>query len=156
VAVDEYNALTPDRPRFVAGSIGPMPRSTSLSPKVEDPGYRAVTFDQVSAAYYEQVAALVEGGVDILFPETTFDTLNLKACLFAIWRFFDEGGPRIPVMASVTITDAAGRTLSGQTIEAFWNSVSHFPLLSVGINCALGPERMRPYVEELSRIAPPA
>jgi len=153
-AVDEFNALTPERPRFVAGSIGPMPRSTSLSPKVEDPGYRAVTFDQVSAAYYDQVAALVEGGVDILFPETTFDTLNLKACLFAIARFFEEGGPRVPVMASVTITDAAGRTLSGQTIEAFWNSVSHFPLLSVGINCALGPEQMRAYVEELSRIAP--
>jgi len=153
-AVDEYNALTPERPRFVAGSIGPMPRSTSLSPKVEDPGYRAVTFDQVSAAYYDQVAALVEGGVDILFPETTFDTLNLKACLFAIARFFDEGGLRVPVMASVTITDAAGRTLSGQTIEAFWNSVSHFPLLSVGINCALGPEQMRAYLEELSRIAP--
>ena len=153
-AVDEYNLLMPDRPRFVAGSIGPMPRSTSLSPKVEDPGYRAVTFDQVSAAYYDQVAALVEGGVDILFPETTFDTLNLKACLFAIARFFEDGGPRVPVMASVTITDAAGRTLSGQTIEAFWNSVSHFPLLSIGINCALGPEQMRSYVEELSRIAP--
>jgi len=153
-AVDEFREQTPDRPRFVAGSIGPTTKTASMSPRVEDPGYRAITFDQLVEAYYEQVAALVDGGVDILFPETTFDTLNLKACLFAISKFFDDRGTRIPVMASVTITDASGRTLSGQTIEAFWNSISHFDLLSVGINCALGPERMRPYVEELSRIAP--
>ncbi len=153
-AVDEYRARDPDRPRFVAGSIGPTSKTASMSPRVEDPGYRAVTFDQHVESYYQQVAALVEAGVDILFPETTFDTLNLKACLFAIARYFDERGCALPVMASVTITDQSGRTLSGQTVEAFWNSISHFPLLSVGINCALGPEQMRPYLEELSRIAP--
>jgi 5-methyltetrahydrofolate--homocysteine methyltransferase len=153
-AVDACNRLTPDRPRFVAGSIGPTGRTTSISPRVEDPGYRAVTFDQMAASYYRQVEVLVEGGVDILFAETTFDTLNLKACLFAIDQFFTDRQLRLPVMISVTITDASGRTLSGQTVEAFWNSVSHFDLLSVGINCALGPEKMRPYVEELSRIAP--
>ena len=153
-AVDDYNRRTPDKPRFVAASIGPTAKSTSMSPKVEDPGYRAVTFDQVMESYYQQVAVLVEGGADILLPETSFDTLNLKACLFAIAKYFEDHGTRLPVMASVTITDAAGRTLSGQTIEAFWNSISHFDLLSVGINCALGPDKMRPYVEELSRIAP--
>jgi len=153
-AADEFRGRTPDRPRFVAGSIGPTSKTASISPRVEDPGFRAVTFDQLVETYYEQVAALIEGGVDILFPETTFDTLNLKACLFAIDKYFSERGVCLPVMASVTITDASGRTLSGQTIEAFWNSISHFDLLSVGINCALGPERMRPYVEELSRIAP--
>ncbi|MCA9207202.1 MAG: homocysteine S-methyltransferase family protein, partial [Planctomycetales bacterium] len=152
-AADEFSNLTPDRPRFVAGSIGPTAKTCSISPKVEDPGYRAVTFDQHVESYYEQVAALVEAGVDILFPETTFDTLNLKACLFAIARYFEEHDVEVPVMASVTITDRAGRTLSGQTIEAFWNSVSHFPLLSVGINCALGPAQMRSYIEELSNIA---
>ena len=153
-AADEYTALTPDKPRLVAGSIGPTAKTTSMSPKVEDPGYRAVTFDQHVDSYYQQVSALVEGGVDILLPETTFDTLNLKACLFAISKYFDEHDVCLPVIASVTITDDAGRTLSGQTIEAFWNSVSHFDLTGVGINCALGPEKMRSYVEELSRIAP--
>ena len=153
-AVDEFNLRTPDQPRFVAGSIGPTSKTASISPRVEDPGYRAVTFDQLVESYYVQVAALIEGGVDLLFPETTFDTLNLKACLFAIDKFFTEHNVRVPVLASVTITDASGRTLSGQTIEAFWNSISHFELLSVGINCALGPERMRPYVEELSHLAP--
>ncbi len=153
VAVEEFRQRTPHQPRFVAGSIGPTTKTASMSPRVEDPGYRAITFDQLVAAYYEQVAALMDGGVDILFPETTFDTLNLKACLFAIDQCFSDRGQRLPVMASVTVTDASGRTLSGQTIEAFWNSISHFDLLSVGINCALGPERMRPYVQELSRIA---
>jgi 5-methyltetrahydrofolate--homocysteine methyltransferase len=153
-AADEFNAIDRDRPRFVAGSIGPTAKTASVSPRVEDPGYRATTFDQLVESYYAQVAALVEGGVDILFPETTFDTLNLKACLFAISRYFEEHDVDLPVMASVTITDEAGRTLSGQTVEAFWNSVAHFPLLSIGFNCALGPEKMRPYVEELSRIAP--
>jgi 5-methyltetrahydrofolate--homocysteine methyltransferase len=153
-AVDQVAARSPGRPRFVAGSIGPTSKTTSISPLVEDPGYRAVTFDQMVASYYAQVAALVEGGVDLLFPETSFDTLNLKACLFAIDKFFSDNHVRLPVMASVTITDASGRTLSGQTVEAFWNSVAHFDLLSVGVNCALGPERMRPYVEELSRLAP--
>ena len=153
-AADAVNLLTPDRPRFVAGSIGPTTKSASMSPRVEDPGFRDVTFDEHVDSYYQQVAALVEGGVDILFPETTFDTLNLKACLFAIGKYFDDHQICLPVMASVTITDDAGRTLSGQTIEAFWNSIAHFDLFSVGINCALGPEKMRPYVEELSKIAP--
>ncbi|MBC8351276.1 MAG: methionine synthase [Planctomycetes bacterium] len=153
-AADEFTKLTPDKPRLVAGSIGPTAKTTSMSPKVEDPGYRAVTFDQHVDSYYEQIAALVEGGVDFLLPETTFDTLNLKACLFAISKYFNEHDVELPVIASVTITDDAGRTLSGQTIEAFWNSVSHFHLAGVGINCALGPEKMRAYVEELSRIAP--
>ena len=153
-AVDEFNSKTPDRPRFVAGSIGPTTKTTSMSPRVEDPGYREATFDQMAESYYTQAAGLVAGGVDILFPETTIDALNLKACLFAFERLFDEQEIELPVMASVTVTDASGRTLTGQTVEAFWNSVAHFPLLSVGINCALGPEKMRPYVEELSTIAP--
>jgi 5-methyltetrahydrofolate--homocysteine methyltransferase len=153
-AADDYTKRTPDKPRFVAGSIGPTARTASMSPRVEDPGFRAVTFDELVESYTQQISILVEAGVDILFPETTFDTLNLKACLFAISRFFETEKVRMPVMASVTITDASGRTLSGQTVEAFWNSISHFDLLSVGINCALGPEKMRPYVEELSRLAP--
>ncbi|MHB0955826.1 MAG: methionine synthase [Pirellulaceae bacterium] len=153
-AVDECMAGDPQRPRFVAGSIGPTAKTASMSPRVEDPGYRAVTFDQHVESYYQQVAALIEGGVDILFPETVFDTLNLKACLFAIDRYFVEHGITLPVMASVTIIDRAGRTLSGQTIEAFWNSIAHFPLLSVGINCAWGPDEMRPYVAELAKMAP--
>ena len=128
----------PNRPRFVAGSIGPTNRTASLSPDVNDPGFRAVTYDQLVDAYYEQVSALVEGGVDLLMPETTFDTLNLKACLFAIEKFFEDAGLRLPVMVSVTITDRSGRTLSGQTLEAFWISIAHFPMLSIGINCALG------------------
>ena len=145
---------TSDRPRFVAGSIGPTSKTASVSAKVEDPGYRAVTFDDLVDSYYVQAAALVEGGVDILFPETTFDTLNLKACLFAIEKLFDDLGRRVPVMVSVTITDDSGRTLTGQTLEAFWTSISHFDMLSVGINCALGPEKMRSYIEELARLAP--
>jgi 5-methyltetrahydrofolate--homocysteine methyltransferase len=153
-AVDEWNVVNAESPRFVAGSIGPTTKTTSISPRVEDPGYREVMFDQMVDSYYRQVSALIAGGVDILLPETTFDTLNLKACLFAIETCFEEHGIRLPVMASVTITDAAGRTLTGQTIEAFWNSISSFPLFSVGINCALGPDLMRPYVEELSRISP--
>ncbi len=153
-AADAVSLQDPEKPRFVAGSIGPTSKTASMSPKVEDPGYREVTFDDHVRSYYAQVAALVDAGVDILFPETTFDTLNLKACFFAISQYFEDTGRRLPVMASVTITDDAGRTLSGQTIEAFWASISHFDLLSVGINCALGPEKMRPYVEELARIAP--
>src|SRR5580692_1160973 len=153
-AADEFTERNPDKPRFVAGSIGPTSRAASLSPDVNDPGFRAVTFDQLVASYSEQVEALIDGGVDILFPETTFDTLNLKACLFGISQVFDGRGITLPVMISATITDASGRTLSGQTVEAFWNSVAHFPALSVGLNCALGADRMRPYVEELARIAP--
>ena len=152
-AVEEMAEADGGRPRFVAGSIGPTNRTASLSPDVNDPGYRAVTFDDLVLAYREQVEALVEGGVDILLPETTFDTLNLKACLFAIEDFLEKAGVRLPVIASVTITDRSGRTLSGQTVEAFWTSIAHAGLFAVGINCALGPELMRPYVEELSAIA---
>ncbi|HZP81195.1 MAG TPA: methionine synthase [Chthonomonadaceae bacterium] len=152
-AADEAMAKDPSRPRFVAGSMGPMNRTLSIATDVNDPGKRFVTFDEVMNAYYEQVRGLIEGGVDLLLPETTFDTLNLKAALFAIQKFFDEGGRRVPVMASVFI-DQSGRTQSGQTLEAFWNSISHAPLLSVGLNCATGPDLMRPHIEELSRIAP--
>ncbi len=152
-AIEELGRAGADRPRLVAGSIGPTNRTASLSPDVNDPGYRAVTFDELAAAYGEQIEALVEGGADLLLAETTFDTLNLKACLFAIETYFERAGLRRPVMASVTITDRSGRTLSGQTLEAFWTSIAHGPLFSVGINCALGPESMRPYVEELSGLA---
>ena len=153
-AVEAAMAKDPGRPRFVAGSLGPTNKTASMSPDVNNPAYRAVTFDQLVNAYYEQVCALVEGGVDCLLVETTFDTLNLKAALFAISRYLEEQGVDIPVMASVTITDASGRTLSGQTIEACWISISNAPLLSVGINCALGATEMRPYLEELSGLAP--
>src|SRR5262249_4224466 len=132
---------------------GPTNKTASLSPNVNDPGFRGVSFDQLVASYTEQIAGLVAGGVDLLFPETTFDTLNLKACLFAIEQYFEKHQIRLPVMASVTITDASGRTLSGQTLEAFWISVAPYPLLSVGLNCALGAKEMRPYVENLARIA---
>ncbi|HXG58834.1 MAG TPA: methionine synthase [Thermoanaerobaculia bacterium] len=151
-AADAFS--TPDHPRFVAGSIGPTNRTASLSPDVNDPAFRAVTFDQLVAAYYDQARGLVDGGVDILLPETTFDTLNLKAAIFAIEKLFDDRGVRLPLMLSVTITDASGRTLSGQTVEAFWNSVAHANALSVGINCALGAREMRPHLEELASIAP--
>jgi 5-methyltetrahydrofolate--homocysteine methyltransferase len=145
---------TPDKPRFVAGSLGPTNRTASLSPDVNNAGMRAVTFDELVDAYYEQTRGLVDGGSDILMPETTFDTLNLKAALFAIEKFFEDTGIRLPIIASITITDASGRTLSGQTVEACWNSIRHAPLLAVGINCALGAEDMRPHVEELAGLAP--
>jgi 5-methyltetrahydrofolate--homocysteine methyltransferase len=151
-AADDYS--TPEKPRFVAGAMGPTNRTASLSPDVNRPGFRAVTFDELVEAYYEQVRGLVDGGVDILLPETTFDTLNLKAALFAIEKYFADTGITLPVIASITITDASGRTLSGQTVEACWNSISHAPLLAVGINCALGAEEMRAHVEELSKLAP--
>ncbi len=151
--VAEFQAANPDRECFVAGAIGPTNRTASLSPDVNRPEYRAVTFDQLKDAYLDQIRALVEGGVDLFLPETTFDTLNLKACIFALEEFFAERGERMPVMLSVTITDASGRTLSGQTIEAFWNSVSHSRPLSVGINCALGAQDMRPYIESLAKNA---
>ena len=152
-AADYYTAKNPSKPRYVAGSIGPTTKTASISPNVADPGYRAVTFDELVEVYGEQVQTLAEAGVDILFPETTFDTLNLKACLFAISRYFDQSGKRLPVMISVTITDKSGRTLSGQTAEAFWEAIRHFPMLTVGINCALGAEDMRPYLEALTRVA---
>ncbi|MBE7539866.1 MAG: homocysteine S-methyltransferase family protein [Opitutaceae bacterium] len=143
----------PARQCFVAGAIGPLNRTLSLSPDVNRPDYRAVTWSQVVAAYTGQVRALVQGGVDALLVETIFDTLNAKAALFAIESVFDEIGARLPVMISVTITDASGRTLSGQTTEAFYNSIRHANPFCVGINCALGGRAMRPYIEELSRIA---
>ena len=151
-AADAYS--TPDRPRFVAGAMGPTNRTASLSPDVNNPAFRGVTFDELVDAYYEQARGLVDGGADILLPETTFDTLNLKAALFAIEKYFADSGRRLPVIASITITDASGRTLSGQTVEAAWISISHAPLLAVGINCALGAVDMRPHVEELSALAP--
>ncbi|HEX4132393.1 MAG TPA: methionine synthase [Pirellulales bacterium] len=152
-AADEMTARTPHRPRLVAGSMGPTNRQLSISGNVNDPGKRTTTFDEMVGAYYEQVAALVEGGVDLLLPETAFDTLVLKAALFAIEKYFTDTGTRLPVMASVTIFQG-GRTLSGQTVEAFWSSIEHADLLSVGFNCALGPQQLRPYLEELSHIAP--
>ncbi|HYO76418.1 MAG TPA: methionine synthase, partial [Thermoanaerobaculia bacterium] len=151
-AADEYS--TPEKPRFVAGAMGPTNRTASLSPDVNRPGFRGVTFDEIVEAYYEQVRGLVDGGVDILMPETTFDTLNLKGALFAIEKYFEDTGITLPVIASLTITDASGRTLSGQTVEAAWNSIAHAPLLAVGINCALGAEEMRAHVEEISKLAP--
>lgn len=152
-AAEKIMKKYPDRSCFVAGAIGPTNKTASISPDVNNPAHRAVTFQELSKAYYEQVEALVKGGVDILLPETTFDTLNLKAAIYAIEEFFEDHGKRLPVMLSVTITDRSGRTLSGQTIGAFWNSVKHARPLSVGINCALGAEDMRPYIEELSSTA---
>ncbi len=153
LAADEYVRRTPDKPRFVAGAIGPLNKTLSLSPDVNDPGYRAVSFDEVMEAYYEQAAALMDGGVDIFLVETVFDTLNAKAALFAIDRLHEETGRRLPVMLSGTITDASGRTLSGQTVEAFWISLQHARPFCVGLNCALGAEEMRPYLEALSGVA---
>ncbi|MBV9124299.1 MAG: homocysteine S-methyltransferase family protein, partial [Planctomycetes bacterium] len=152
-AADAMTRQTPDQPRFVAGSLGPTNKTLCFSRKVEDPGFREVTFDQMVAAYTEQIHGLVSGGVDILLAETVFDTLNLKACLFAIDQYFEKHGVRLPVMISVTIFPG-GRTLTAQTVEAFWTSISQFDMLSVGINCALGVEQMRPYVENLAAIAP--
>ena len=152
-AADACNQQNPGKPRFVAGAMGPTNRSASLSPDVNNPGFRAITFEGLAEAYLEQARGLADGGVDILLIETIFDTLNAKAALFAIDALFAETGRRLPVMISGTITDASGRTLSGQTVEAFWISVSHIPLLSVGLNCALGAEEMRPYLEDLSTIA---
>ena len=152
-AADEAEARDRSRQRFVVGSVGPTNKTTSLSPDVNNPAFRAVTFDDLVASYHEQVRGLVDGGVDVLLLETSFDTLNLKAAIFATEKLFGEIGARVPVMLSVTITDASGRTLSGQTVEAFWNSVSHARPVTVGINCALGATEMRPHVEELSAIA---
>jgi 5-methyltetrahydrofolate--homocysteine methyltransferase len=152
-AAEAEMEASPGRVCFVAGSMGPTNRTASLSPDVNNPAYRAVTFEQLVDAYHEQARGLVDGGVDILLPETSFDTLNMKAAIFAIEKLFEERGTRLPVIVSVTITDASGRTLSGQTVEAFWNSVRHARPLAVSINCALGAEEMTPHVEELSRIA---
>ncbi len=150
-ACDKYS--TPDKPRFVAGALGPTPKTASISPDVNDPAARNVTFQQLSEAYYQQVDALVQGGVDILLVETIFDTLNCKAALFAIEQYFEKLGHRLPIMISGTVTDASGRILSGQTVAAFWHSVRHARPLTIGLNCALGAALMRPYAEELSDIA---
>lgn len=153
-AADEYTAKNPDKPRFVAGAIGPLNKTLSLSPDVNNPGYRAVTFDEVANAYTEQIKGLVDGGAHLLLIETIFDTLNAKGAIYATKKFFrDNNLPELPIMISGTITDASGRTLSGQTLEAFYISVSHAKPLSVGLNCALGASEMRPHIEELSEIA---
>lgn len=152
-ACTDFMAKNPDRKCYVAGALGPTNRTLSMSPDVNNPAFRTVTFDELVQNYYEQVKALIEGGADILLPETTFDTLNIKAAIFAIEKFQEEVQIKFPLMLSVTITDASGRTLSGQTTEAFWNSVRHAKPLSVGLNCALGAKEMRPYLEELSKIA---
>ncbi|MEC5393733.1 homocysteine S-methyltransferase family protein [Bergeyella sp. RCAD1439] len=152
-ACDEFTAQNPEKPRFVAGAIGPTNKTASLSPDVNDPGYRAITFDELRRAYKQQAEALLNGGADILLVETVFDTLNAKAALFAIDEIQEERGIRIPMMVSGTITDASGRTLSGQTTEAFLISVSHMPLLSIGLNCALGARQLTPYLEALSNNA---
>lgn len=153
-ACDEYTAYEPSKPRFVAGAIGPTNRTASLSPDVNNPGFRAISFDELAEAYYEQADGLLEGGADILLIETIFDTLNAKAALFAVQTLFEDKGREWPVMVSGTITDASGRTLSGQTTEAFLISVSHVPLLSVGLNCALGAKELRPYLQVLSNRSP--
>jgi len=152
-AADKYNRLTPERPRFVAGAVGPTNRTASISPQVNDPGFRNVTFDELREAYAEQVRGLVNGGSDIILIETIFDTLNAKAAGYATLDVFDELGIELPIMLSGTITDRSGRTLSGQTAEAFWYSMRHLKPFSIGLNCALGAELMRPYIAELSQVA---
>jgi 5-methyltetrahydrofolate--homocysteine methyltransferase len=147
---EEFTKQNPDKPRFVAGSIGPTNKTASLSPDVNRPEYRAITFEELRIAYKEQVEALIDGGVDLLLVETIFDTLNAKAALFAIEEVKEERNIKIPIMVSGTITDASGRTLSGQTVEAFLTSISHIQLLSVGFNCALGAEQLKPYLQRLS------
>lgn len=149
-ACDHY--ATPDKPRFVAGSIGPTPRTASISPDVNDPGARNVTFEELRAAYYQQAKALLDGGVDLFLVETIFDTLNAKAALFALDQMFEDTGECLPIMISGTVTDASGRILSGQTVEAFWNSLRHAKPLTFGLNCALGAALMRPYIAELARL----
>ncbi|MCO4815067.1 MAG: homocysteine S-methyltransferase family protein [Flavobacteriales bacterium] len=148
---DEFSANEPNKPRFVAGSIGPTNRTASISPDVNDPGFRGVTFEELKAAYRKQTEALMDGGVDLLLVETVFDTLNAKAALYAIDEVFDERNVKLPIMVSGTITDQSGRTLTGQTTDAFLISVSHMDLLSVGLNCALGASMMRPYLQVLNR-----
>ncbi|MEY4695553.1 MAG: Methionine synthase [Pseudomonadota bacterium] len=150
-ACDKFS--TPDKPRYVVGALGPTPKTASISPDVNDAGARNVTFEELRAAYYEQVEALVEGGSDVLLVETIFDTLNAKAALFAIEEFFEKSGERLPLIISGTVTDASGRILSGQTVTAFWHSVRHAHPLAIGLNCALGATLMRPYIQELNKVA---
>jgi 5-methyltetrahydrofolate--homocysteine methyltransferase len=149
---DEFTAKEPHKPRYVAGVLGPTSKTCSISPDVNDPGYRNITFDALVEAYVESTLALMEGGADLILIETIFDTLNAKAAAFAVEEAFEQAGVSLPVMISGTITDASGRTLSGQTTEAFYNSIRHIKPISIGLNCALGPDLLRPYVEELSRV----
>ena len=151
-ACDKFS--TPDKPRFVVGALGPTPKTASISPDVNDPGARNISFEQLRAAYYEQTEALVQAGADVLLVETIFDTLNAKAALFAIDSYFEASGECLPIIISGTVTDASGRILSGQTVTAFWYSVRHARPLAVGLNCALGAALMRPYIQELHRVAP--
>ena len=151
-ACDKFS--TADKPRFVAGTLGPTPKTASISPDVNDPGARNIDFEQLRASYYEQTLALMEGGSDVILVETIFDTLNAKAALFAVEQAFDDTGERLPLIISGTVTDASGRILSGQTVTAFWHSVRHARPLAVGLNCALGAALMRPYIQELNRAAP--
>ena len=150
-ACDKFS--TPDKPRYAVGALGPTPKTASISPDVNDPGARNIDFESLRKAYYEQTQALVEGGVDVLLVETIFDTLNAKAALFAIEEYFDNSGERLPLIISGTVTDASGRILSGQTVTAFWHSVRHARPLAIGLNCALGATLMRPYIQELSKVA---
>src|SRR5690349_4593042 len=150
-ACDEFESA--DKPRFVAGALGPTPRTASISPDVNDPAARNVSFDELKAAYYEQASGLLEGGCDLFLVETIFDTLNAKAAIFALDELMEETGERLPVIISGTVTDASGRILSGQTVSAFWHSVRHARPLAIGLNCALGATLMRPYIEELSKVA---
>ena len=150
---DEFTAKDPAKPRFVAGVLGPTSRTASISPDVNDPGFRNVTFDDLVISYTEAIRGLTDGGADILLVETIFDTLNAKAALFAIDEFFEKSGERLPLIISGTVTDASGRILSGQTVTAFWHSVRHARPLAIGLNCALGATLMRPYIQELNRVA---
>jgi 5-methyltetrahydrofolate--homocysteine methyltransferase len=150
-ACDKFS--TPDKPRFVCGALGPTPKTASISPDVNDPGARNVTFEELRAAYFDQTKALVEGGSDVLLVETIFDTLNAKAALFAIDEYFEASGQCLPIIISGTVTDASGRILSGQTVTAFWHSVRHAQPLVIGLNCALGAALMRPYIQELNKVA---
>ena len=152
-AADAWQAKDPTQPRWVAGALGPTSKTASISPDVNDPAFRNITFDQLRAAYKEAARGLIDGGADLLLLETVFDTLNAKAALFALEELFEELGTALPVMVSGTITDLSGRTLSGQTVEAFWNSLRHARPFSIGLNCALGAAEMRPYVAELARVA---
>ncbi|WP_024538269.1 homocysteine S-methyltransferase family protein [Comamonas badia] len=151
-ACDKFS--TPDKPRFVVGALGPTPKTASISPDVNDPGARNITFEDLRKSYHEQASGLIEGGADVLMVETIFDTLNAKAALFAIQEVFDETGECLPLIISGTVTDASGRILSGQTVTAFWYSVRHANPLAVGLNCALGAALMRPYIQELAKVAP--
>lgn len=153
-ACDKFTLQNPDKPRFVAGAMGPTNKTASMSPNVSDPGYRAVTFDELATAYKEQARGLIDGGSDLLLIETIFDTLNAKAAIFGVLELYEEIGRELPIMISGTITDASGRTLSGQTVEAFLISLSHAPLLSIGLNCALGAKQLKPYLKTLSKYSP--